>query len=81
MKDKVAFHNFKDEQELEAWISNTINAYSKEQIASLTGYEDIINAVNNAIYDMKTSSYYLVLIVIFRFDYQLHLDKFEQETK
>lgn len=48
MKDKVAFHNFKDEQELEDWLTNTINNYSKEQIASLTGYEYIINAVNHA---------------------------------
>ena len=49
MKDKVAFHNFKDEQELEQWITNTINSYSKEQIASLTGYEYIINAIRKAI--------------------------------
>jgi transposase len=48
MKDKVAFLNFKDEPELEEWITNTTNAYSKEQIASLTGYEYIINAVNHA---------------------------------
>ena len=26
MKDKVAFHNFHDEQELEAWITNTSNS-------------------------------------------------------
>ncbi len=48
MKDKVAFHNFKDESELEQWITTTLNAYSKEQIASLTGYEYIINAVQHA---------------------------------
>ncbi len=48
MKDKVAFHNFKDEQELEEWITNTINNYSNEQIASLTGYDYIITAVKNA---------------------------------
>lgn len=48
MKDKVAFHNFKDEQELEEWITTTINAYSKEQIASLTSYEYIINALKHA---------------------------------
>lgn len=53
MKDKVAFHNFKDEPELEAWITNTINNYSKEQIVSLTGYEYIINAVNQASYYME----------------------------
>jgi hypothetical protein len=46
MKDKVAFHNFKDEQELEQWITSTTQAYSNEQIASLTAYEYIINAVN-----------------------------------
>jgi hypothetical protein len=50
MKDKVAFQNFKDEPELETWISNTINTYSKEQIASLTGYNHIINAINKAKY-------------------------------
>jgi 2-polyprenyl-3-methyl-5-hydroxy-6-metoxy-1,4-benzoquinol methylase len=55
MKDKVAFHNFKDEPELEAWIINTINNYSKEQIASLTGYEYIINAINHATHDMENS--------------------------
>ena len=48
MKDKVAFHNFKDEHELEAWINITINNYSPEQIASLTGYKYIINAVKHA---------------------------------
>jgi transposase len=48
MKDKGAFHNFKDERELEEWMTNTINAYSKEQIASLTAYKYIINAVNYA---------------------------------
>jgi len=53
MKDKVAFHNFKDEQEHEAWITNTINNYSPEQIASLTGYEYIINAVNQALSCME----------------------------
>ncbi len=46
MKDKVAFHNFQDEQELEQWITSTTQAYSNEQIASLTAYEYIINAVN-----------------------------------
>ena len=53
MKDKVAFHNFKDEQELEEWINNTINDYSNEQIASLTGYEYIINAVKQATIAME----------------------------
>lgn len=53
MKDKVAFHNFQDEQELEAWITTTINNYSKDQIVSLTGYDYIINAVNQAIYSME----------------------------
>lgn len=60
MKDKVAFHNFKDEQELETWISNTINNYSNEQIASLTGYEYIINAVKQARPAMEIPWYYLV---------------------
>ena len=55
MKDKVAFHNFKDEQELEEWINNTINDYSNEQIASLTGYEYIINAVKQACSPMEYS--------------------------
>ncbi len=53
MKDKVAFHNFKDEPELEAWITNTINNYSKEQIASLTGYEYILKAVSHAKNNME----------------------------
>lgn len=55
MKDKVAFHNFKDEQELEEWINSTIKNYSNEQIASLTGYSYIINAVNHATHNMETS--------------------------
>jgi transposase len=54
MKDKVAFHNFKDEQELEAWITTTTNNYSKEQISSLTGYDYILNAVIQANYNMET---------------------------
>ncbi|GEO02585.1 endonuclease [Adhaeribacter aerolatus] len=53
MKDKVAFHNFQDEQELEQWITSTTHAYSNEQIASLTGYEYIINAVNQNKYPME----------------------------
>ena len=48
MKDKVAFHNFKDEQQLELWLTTTLNNYSNQQIASLTGYEYIINAVKHA---------------------------------
>lgn len=46
MKRKVAFRNFKDEQALESWIKNTANYYSDEQIASMTGYPYIKNAVN-----------------------------------
>ncbi|PSR55003.1 hypothetical protein AHMF7605_16570 [Adhaeribacter arboris] len=42
----MAFHNFKEEPELEAGLTNTINAYAKEQVASLTAYKYIINAVN-----------------------------------
>lgn len=53
MKDKVALHNFQDEQELEQWINNTIKAYSKEQIASLTGYDYIINAVHQVYASME----------------------------
>ncbi len=53
LKDKVAFHNFQDEQALEAWITTTINTYSKEQIASLTGYEYILNAIQQIKYPME----------------------------
>lgn len=55
MKDKVAFHNFQDEQELEKWITSTCNAYSQEQIASLTGYDYIIQAVRKVSQNMETS--------------------------
>lgn len=55
MKDKVAFCNFKDETELEAWISKTINAYSKEKVASLTGYDYIINAIKLVYSSMETT--------------------------
>jgi transposase len=60
MKDKVAFHNFQDEQELEQWITTTSNNYSKEQIASLTGYEYILNAIQEAKSTMEYPYYYLV---------------------
>ncbi len=53
MKDKVAFCNFKDEQELEAWISKTINNYSNEQIAALTGYSYILDAIHQVKYTME----------------------------
>ena len=53
MKDKVAFHNFNDEQELEQWITATINRYTPLQIASLTSYDYIINAVNQNKYPME----------------------------
>jgi transposase len=53
MKDKVAFHNFKDELELEQWITNTTNNYSKEQIASLTSYEYIIKALHHTTSSME----------------------------
>lgn len=46
MKAKVAFHNFKDEQELEEWITNTAKEYSQQQIASITGYPYIKNAIH-----------------------------------
>jgi transposase len=55
MKDKVAFHNFQDEQELEEWITNTINSYSKKQIASLTGYNYILKAICQTKYAMENS--------------------------
>lgn len=55
MKDKVAFHNFQDEQQLEDWINNTIHQYSKEQIASLTGYDYILKAVKQASAAMENS--------------------------
>lgn len=48
LKDKVAFRNFKDEQELENWITQTTQRYSCEQIASLTGYSYIKEAVQEA---------------------------------
>jgi transposase len=53
IKDKVAFHNFNDEQELEAWITTTIKNYSKEQIASLTGYNYILKALYQTKYAME----------------------------
>lgn len=53
MKDKVAFHNFRDEQELEEWITATVRNYSKEQVASLTGYPYITNAVSEATANME----------------------------
>lgn len=48
MKNKVAFQNFKNEQELESWITNTAKEYSDQQIASLTGYPYIKKAVKEA---------------------------------
>lgn len=48
MKDKVAFNNFKDEQELETWIEQTVRSYTKEQVASLTRYPYIKDAVGEA---------------------------------
>jgi hypothetical protein len=50
---KVAFLNFKEEQGLQAGITTTINPYSKEQIASLTGYNYIINTVKQATFAME----------------------------
>jgi len=55
MKDKAAFLNFKDEQELEDWITATTKNYSHEQIASLTGYQYIKNAMQQLIFDMESS--------------------------
>lgn len=53
MKDKVAFHNFKDEEELEEWIASTVRSYSNEQVASLTGYPYIKRAVSEAARNME----------------------------
>jgi len=53
MKDKVAFHNFPDEPELESWITRTTQAYSHEQIASLTGYSYIHQAVQQLLHPME----------------------------
>ena len=53
MKDKVAFHNFKDEDELEEWITTTVTNYSKQQVASLTGYPYIRKAVREATINME----------------------------
>jgi putative transposase len=55
MKDKADFHNFKDEHELEAWITNTINSHSEEQMTSLTGYGYIIDAVKQAAHAMEAT--------------------------
>ena len=48
MKGKVAFNNFRDEEESEQWIESTAKAYSSQQIASLTGYSYIKMAVDQA---------------------------------
>lgn len=49
MKNKVAFQNFRDEQELESWIENTAKEYSDEQITSITAYPYIRNAIKKTI--------------------------------
>lgn len=48
MKKQVAFLNFKDELELEAWIQQTIQTYTEEQISSLTRYSYIQQAYHYA---------------------------------
>ena len=48
MKGKVAFNNFKDEEELEQWIETTLRGYSSLQIASLTSYSYIRKALVQA---------------------------------
>lgn len=48
MKDKVAFQNFKDERELEDWINSIATSYQSEQIASLTGFKYILDALKKA---------------------------------
>jgi transposase len=53
MKAKVAFHNFKQEQELEEWITATAKGYGQRQIASLTGYPYILDAISNITTSME----------------------------
>lgn len=53
MKDKVAFHNFKDEEQLEEWIASTVRSYSKQQVATLTAYPYIKKAVTEATMNME----------------------------
>lgn len=53
MKEKVAFHNFRDEEELENWIEGTARGYSDQQIASLTGYPYIKKAIEEALLAME----------------------------
>lgn len=53
MKDKVAFQNFKNEEELESWISMTANKYTTTQIASITGYPYIKKAIEEATLAME----------------------------
>lgn len=53
MKDKVAFPNFNDEQELQEWLTTTTKSYSQEQIASLTGYPYIKKAIQEALSIME----------------------------
>lgn len=53
MKGKVAFQNFKDEQELEDWIKATALSYQNEQIASLTGFQYILKAMEETIASME----------------------------
>ena len=48
MKAKVAFNNFKDEQELEEWLTLTAKSYGQRQIASLTGYAYILDAISKS---------------------------------
>jgi len=53
LKAKVAFHNFKDEQDLEEWIEKTILAYEPEYIESLTSYPYIIQAIKKVLADWE----------------------------
>ena len=53
MKNKVAFHNFCDEQELEEWITATTKSYGQRQIASLTGYPYILDAISKITTSME----------------------------
>jgi transposase len=53
MKDKAAFLNFKDEQELEDWITLTTQNYSQQQMAALTCFPYIKKTIQHIIKPME----------------------------
>lgn len=53
VKRHIAWHNFRDAQELEQWIEQELKAYENQTIASLVGYAYIMDAI------AKTMSYAL----------------------